>query len=71
MFGLCVPLNFSNKWSKFITKLLNILTKVGGLSDCRIAARPKAQVSGRLVAGIAGSDAAEGMDVCLLCVYVV
>jgi hypothetical protein len=26
---------------------------------------------GRLVAGVAGSNPAEGMDVCLLCFYVV
>jgi hypothetical protein len=29
------------------------------------------RVCGRLVAGIAGSNPAEGMDVCLLCLYVV
>jgi hypothetical protein len=32
-----------------------------------VAARSKAQVCGHLVAGIAGSNPAEGMDVCLLC----
>jgi hypothetical protein len=31
----------------------------------------KALVCGRLVAGVAGSNPAEGMDVCLLCLYVV
>jgi hypothetical protein len=30
--------------------------------------RSKASVCGRLVAGIAGSNPTEGMDVCLLCV---
>jgi hypothetical protein len=30
-----------------------------------------AQVCGRLVAGIAGSNPARGMDVCRLCLYVV
>jgi hypothetical protein len=36
-----------------------------------VAARPKAKVCGRLVAGVAGSNRADGMDVCLLCFYVV
>jgi hypothetical protein len=36
-----------------------------------VAAQSKAQVYGRLVAGVAVSNPAEGMDVCLLCVYVV
>jgi hypothetical protein len=36
-----------------------------------VAARSKAYVCGCLVAGVAGSNAAEGMDVCLLCLYVV
>jgi hypothetical protein len=36
-----------------------------------VAARSKAYVCGRLVAGVAGSNPAEGMDVCLLCFYVV
>jgi hypothetical protein len=35
-----------------------------------VAARSKA-VCGRLVAGVAGSNTARGMDVCLLCLYVV
>jgi hypothetical protein len=30
-----------------------------------------ADLSGRLVAGIVGSNPARGMDVCLLCLYVV
>jgi hypothetical protein len=36
-----------------------------------VSARSKAQVCGRLVAGITGSNPDEGMDVCLLCLYVV
>jgi hypothetical protein len=36
-----------------------------------VAARSKAWVCGRLVAGIAGSNVAESMDVCLLCLYIV
>jgi hypothetical protein len=36
-----------------------------------VAARSKAYVCGRLVAGVAVSNPAEGMDVCLLCFYVV
>jgi hypothetical protein len=36
-----------------------------------VAARPKTQVCGLLVAGIAGSNPAPGMDVCLLCLCVV
>jgi hypothetical protein len=36
-----------------------------------VAARPKAYVCGRLVAGVAGSNPARGMDACLLCLYVV
>jgi hypothetical protein len=36
-----------------------------------MAARSKAYVCGRLVAGIAGSNPARGMYVCLLCLYVV
>jgi hypothetical protein len=36
-----------------------------------VVALSKAYVSGRLVAGIACSNLAEGMDVCLLCLYVV
>jgi hypothetical protein len=32
-----------------------------------VAARSKAQVCGRLVAGVAASNPAQGMDVCLLC----
>jgi hypothetical protein len=35
------------------------------------AAMPKAQVCSRLVASIEGSNPAEGIDVCLLCLYVV
>ena len=33
-----------------------------------MAVRPKAWVCGRSIAGIAGSNSAEGMDVFLLCV---
>jgi hypothetical protein len=36
-----------------------------------VTARSKAQVRGSLVAGVAGSNPARGMDVCLLCLYVV
>jgi hypothetical protein len=36
-----------------------------------VAAKSKAQVCGRLVAGIAGSNPARDMNVCLLCLYVV
>jgi hypothetical protein len=36
-----------------------------------VAARSMALVCGPLVAGIAGSNPTEVMDVCLLCVYVV
>jgi hypothetical protein len=36
-----------------------------------VAARAKAYVCSRLVAGFAGSNYAEDMDVCLLCLYVV
>jgi hypothetical protein len=35
-----------------------------------VAALSKALVCGRLVAGIAGSNPAKGMDICLLCVYI-
>jgi hypothetical protein len=34
-----------------------------------VAAPAKAYVCGLLVAGIAGANPAEGMDVCLLCLY--
>jgi hypothetical protein len=36
-----------------------------------VAARSKAQVFGRFVAGIACSNRVEGMDVCFSCLYVV
>jgi hypothetical protein len=36
-----------------------------------VTARSKALVCGHLVAGIAGSNPPLGMDVCLLCLYVV
>jgi hypothetical protein len=36
-----------------------------------VASRSKAKVFGRLVAGITGLNPAEGMYVCLLCLYVV
>jgi hypothetical protein len=36
-----------------------------------VAARSKAYVWGRLVAGVAVSNSFRGMDVCLLCLYVV
>jgi hypothetical protein len=36
-----------------------------------LAARSKAWVCGRLVAGVAGSNPAQGMDGCVLCLYVV
>jgi hypothetical protein len=36
-----------------------------------VAARSKAYICGRLVAGVADSNPAWGMDVCLLCLYVV
>jgi hypothetical protein len=42
-----------------------------GLLSSPVAARSKAQVCGRLVAGIAGSNLARGRDVCVLCLYVV
>jgi hypothetical protein len=35
-----------------------------------VAARSKALVCGRLVAGIAGSNPAKGMDISLLCLYI-
>jgi hypothetical protein len=38
-------------------------------SPIPLAARSKAQVCGRLVAGIVGSNPARGMDVCHLCLY--
>jgi hypothetical protein len=41
------------------------------LSPISMAARSNAQVFGLLVAGIAGSNPTEGMDVCLLFLYVV
>jgi hypothetical protein len=34
-----------------------------------VVARSKARVCGRLVAAVAGSNPAQGMDVCLLCLY--
>jgi hypothetical protein len=36
-----------------------------------VAARSKAYVCSRLVSGVASSYPARGMDVCLLCLYVV
>jgi hypothetical protein len=36
-----------------------------------VAALSKAEVCGRLVAGVMGSNPAWGMDICLLCLYVV
>jgi hypothetical protein len=36
-----------------------------------VVARSKAAVCARLVAGVAGSNPAQGMDTCLLCLYVV
>jgi hypothetical protein len=36
-----------------------------------VSARPKAYDSGHLVVGVAGSNPAWGMDVCLLCLYIV
>jgi hypothetical protein len=36
-----------------------------------VAALSKAYVCGRLVSGVAVSNPARGMDVCLLCLYVV
>jgi hypothetical protein len=36
-----------------------------------VAARSKTYVCDRLVVGIAGSNPAQGMDVCLSCLYVV
>jgi hypothetical protein len=36
-----------------------------------VAARSKAFVCGRAVAGVADSNPARGMDVCLSCLYVV
>jgi hypothetical protein len=36
-----------------------------------VAARSKAWVCGRLLAGIAGSNPSGGMDVCLLCMLCV
>jgi hypothetical protein len=35
-----------------------------------VAAQSKALFCGHLVAGITGSNSAEGMNVCLLCLYV-
>jgi hypothetical protein len=36
-----------------------------------VVTRSKAYVCGRLVAGVAGLNPARGMDVCLLCLYIV
>jgi hypothetical protein len=47
---------------------LNINTSYNYDLPIPVAARSKAWVCGRLVAGIAGSNPARGMDVCL-CVY--
>jgi hypothetical protein len=57
--------------------LLLLLLIAGDLSSSEVrklspvVAPSKAKVCGRLVAGIAGSNPAWGMDVCLLCLYVV
>jgi hypothetical protein len=40
-------------------------------SPIPVAAWSKACVCGRFVAGVASSNPADGMDVCLLCLYVV
>jgi hypothetical protein len=52
-------------WKDNIKRILN---KYGKTSA---TARSKAYVCGRLVAGVAGSNPAEGIDVCLLCLCVV
>jgi hypothetical protein len=36
-----------------------------------VATRSKTYVCGRLVAGVAGSNPARGIDVCILCLYIV
>jgi hypothetical protein len=45
------------------------MNRVYGLWPVLVAARSK--VCGRLIAGMEGSNPARGMDVCLLCLYVV
>jgi hypothetical protein len=53
----------------------SLFIKCGGLfdrvSEYYIPMKNSADPSGRLVAGIAGTNPAWGMDVCLLCLYVV
>ena len=47
-------------------KKKNLFKHIRQIMTIRVAARSKACVCGRSLAGIAGSNAAEGMDVCLL-----
>ena len=55
-----------------LTVLLNICLGFEEELSCfvpiPVAERSKVRVCGRLVTGIAGSNPATGMDVCLLCV---
>jgi hypothetical protein len=48
-----------------------VVRKMLGCKPIPVASPSKAKVCGRLVAGVAGSNPAEGMDVYLLCLYIV
>jgi hypothetical protein len=52
-------------------KCLKLKLNIKDKYSIPVAARSKAWVCGRLVDGIAGSNPARSMDVCLLCLYVV
>ena len=55
-----------NTWSLLSSKYRLVVTVNWPVP---VAERSKAPVYGRSLAGIAGSNPAGGMDVCLLCVY--
>jgi hypothetical protein len=55
----------------FLRMALKICHSNTSFFHISVTARSKTWVCGRLVAGIAGSNSAEDMDVCVLCLYVV
>jgi hypothetical protein len=61
-------------FAAYISEQFTLTRKINSLifyMSIPVAARSKAYVCGRLVAGIAGLNSARGMDVCHLCLYVV
>jgi hypothetical protein len=68
LYGVCC---FTKVEEKFKHRKLNSFLDVNLRPPMPVAARSKAQICGRVIAGIVGSNSAEGIDVfsCVCCVF--